>query len=39
MSLLNILEFPDARLRTVAKPVAKLDEAAKKLIGDMLETM
>jgi peptide deformylase len=39
MSLLNILEFPDARLRTVAKPVAKIDEAAKKLIGDMLETM
>ena len=39
MSLLNILEFPDARLRIVAKPVAKIDEAAKKLIGDMLETM
>ena len=39
MSLLNILEFPDARLRTVAKAVAKIDEAAKELSGDMLETM
>ena len=39
MSLLNILEFPDARLRTVAQPVSKIDEAAKKLIDDMLETM
>ena len=39
MSLLNILEFPDARLRTIAKPVAKIDGATQKLIDDMLETM
>jgi|TARA_B110000503_G_scaffold16482_1_gene23473 peptide deformylase len=39
MSLLNILAFPDARLRTVASPVAKIDGAVKNLIADMLETM
>jgi len=39
MSLLNILEFPDARLRTLAKPVARIDGAIQKLINDMLDTM
>jgi peptide deformylase len=39
MSLLNILEFPDPRLRTKAKPVTVFDAALKKLAGDMLETM
>ena len=39
MSLLNILKFPDARLRTVAKPVERIDSAIKKLIDDMLQTM
>jgi peptide deformylase len=39
MSLLNILEFPDPRLRTKAKPVMVFDAALKKLAGDMLETM
>jgi peptide deformylase len=39
MAKLNILEFPDPRLRTVAKPVAVVDDAVRRLIDDMLETM
>lgn len=37
--ILEILEFPDPRLRTVAKPVKQVDDAKRKLIDDMLETM
>ena len=39
MALLNILEFPDPQLRTVAKPVDTVDDSIKQLIDDMLETM
>lgn len=39
MALLPILEFPDPRLRTVAKPVEKVDDRIRKLAEDMLETM
>ncbi len=39
MSLLNILEFPDPRLRTRAQPVTTFDRALKTLAEDMLETM
>lgn len=39
MAKLNILEFPDPRLRTVAKPVAAVDDEVRRLIDDMLETM
>lgn len=39
MSQLDILEFPDPRLRTVAKPVADFDAALATLIADMRETM
>lgn len=39
MPLLNILHFPDERLRTIAKPVEIVDERIRDLIGDMLETM
>ena len=39
MSKLNILEFPDPRLTTVASDVDTFDEALKKLIQDMTETM
>lgn len=39
MTLLNILEFPDPRLRTKAKPVEQFDAALKRLSVDMLETM
>ena len=39
MALLPILEFPDPRLRTIAKPVVKVDERIKTLVDDMFETM
>lgn len=39
MAILDILHFPDARLRNVAKPVAQVDDSVRKLIDDMLETM
>ena len=39
MALLPILEFPDPRLRTVAEPVEQVDDALRKLIDDMFETM
>jgi peptide deformylase len=39
MALLPILEFPDPRLRTRAKPVEEFDAALKQLVADMLQTM
>ena len=39
MSLLDILEFPDSRLRTKAKPVKNVDGKLVKLADQMLETM
>lgn len=39
MAILNILEFPDPRLRTIAKPVTVVDDALRLLIDDMFETM
>jgi len=39
MALLNILEYPDPRLRTIAKPVERVDSRIERLIHDMLETM
>ena len=39
MAILTILEFPDPRLRTVAKPVAVVDDRIRQLVADMLETM
>jgi peptide deformylase len=39
MALLNILEFPDPRLRKVAEPIAEVDESIRQLCKDMLETM
>ena len=39
MALLEILEFPDKRLRTVAKPIAEVDDGIRQLADDMLETM
>ena len=39
MAKLDILEFPDSRLRTVAKPVAQVDDALRQVIDDMFETM
>ena len=39
MALLQILEYPDPRLRTRAQPVTDFDAALAKLIEDMFETM
>jgi peptide deformylase len=39
MARLDILHYPDARLHTVAKPVALVDARIRKLIDDMAETM
>ncbi len=39
MALLNILEYPDPRLRTTAAPVERVDDGIRRLIDDMLETM
>ena len=39
MAKLNILEFPDPRLTTVASEVKTFDEELKKLVDDMIETM
>lgn len=39
MTVLNILHFPDERLRTMAVPVEKVDDELRKLIDDMFETM
>ena len=39
MAVLEILEFPDPRLRTKAKPVAEVTDSTRRLIADMFETM
>jgi peptide deformylase len=39
MAKLEILEFPDPRLRTKAAPVTVVDDALRALIADMFETM
>ncbi|QEY23926.1 peptide deformylase [Neisseria animalis] len=39
MALLNILQYPDERLHTVAKPVAQVDDRIRTLVQDMFETM
>lgn len=39
MSLLEILEYPDPRLRTIAKPVKDITAEINTLIDDMFETM
>jgi peptide deformylase len=39
MAKLEILEFPDPRLRNLAKPVEAFDAALRQLVDDMFETM
>ena len=39
MAILDILEFPDPQLRTIARPVKEVDERIQQLISDMTETM
>lgn len=39
MAIRPIITLPDKRLRQVSKPVARIDDAVKKLVADMFETM
>jgi peptide deformylase len=39
MALLEVLHFPDERLRTVAKPVAQVTPQIKQIVEDMFDTM
>ena len=39
MAILDILHFPDPRLRNKAKPVALVDGSIRRLVDDMFETM
>ena len=39
MAILNILEFPDTRLRIKAAPVDKFDDSIRHLVDDMFDTM
>lgn len=39
MTILNVLRFPDQRLRTVAKPVTEITKDTQVIIDDMIETM
>ena len=39
MAILNILEAPDPRLKTVSEPVEAVDDTLRALIADMFETM
>ena len=37
--ILDILKYPDKRLRTIAKPVMSVDETIRQQVKDMFETM
>lgn len=39
MAILEVLQFPDERLRTVAKPVENIDTDIIRLVDNMFETM
>jgi peptide deformylase len=39
MAILEILEYPDSRLRKIAKPVKTVDDKLQTLIKNMFETM
>jgi peptide deformylase len=39
MAILEILHFPDPRLRNIAQPVQSVDDGVRQLLDDMLETM
>lgn len=39
MALLTILRYPNPRLHKIAQPVGEVDNAIRRLIGDMAETM
>ncbi|RRH72486.1 peptide deformylase [Falsigemmobacter faecalis] len=39
MAILNILQFPDPRLRRICLPVPEISDEIRRLAADMLETM
>ncbi|PQQ36292.1 peptide deformylase [Photorhabdus luminescens] len=39
MSVLQVLHYPDERLRTIATPVETVDAEIRRIIDDMFETM
>jgi peptide deformylase len=39
MAILNILRYPDSRLKKIASPVKEVDERIRKLVRDLAETM
>src|SRR5262245_21014257 len=39
MALLSIVKAPDPRLKRVSQPVAEVDAALKRFMGDMFDTM
>ncbi|NOU51388.1 peptide deformylase [Pseudoalteromonas sp. JBTF-M23] len=39
MAKLEVLRFPDERLRTVAQPVVEVNDEIRQIVKDMLETM
>lgn len=39
MAILDILEFPDPRLRTLAQPVKEVNSRIQQIVDDMFETM
>ena len=39
MALLNIIEYPDPRLRTIARPVTRFDGRLRQLVDDLSQTM
>jgi peptide deformylase len=39
MAILDILHYPDPRLRTRAEPVSDVDDGVRRLVDDMFETM
>ncbi|MFP1880242.1 peptide deformylase [Lonsdalea quercina] len=39
MSVLQVLHFPDERLRTIAKPVKEVNAEIQRIVDDMFDTM
>lgn len=39
MSILNVLIYPDERLKIVAQPVEKVDDEIREIVANMFETM
>ncbi|AKZ65957.1 peptide deformylase [Candidatus Palibaumannia cicadellinicola] len=39
MSVLNIIYYPDDRLRKISKPVTQINDAIQRIVYDMLDTM